>query len=178
MPHRITPAYLAEQKRLHADPRGYGTRGRKWADEVEAIIARLGKIDAVLDYGCGQNTLAAELASRGHRTRSYDPALPAFSHEPLRADLVTCTDVLEHVEEQCVPAVLQHLAQLTRRALFVVIALNETDKKLSDGRQAHITLRPPGWWVTGIEGFGFKLVATIPNRPDKQFVALFERIKT
>lgn len=178
MPHRITPAYLAEQKILHADPRGYGTKGRKWADEVESIIARLGKIDAVLDYGCGGNTLAAELASRGHRTRSYDPAIPAFAHDPLRSDLVTCTDVLEHVEEPCVAAVLEHLAALTRRQLFVVISLVETAKLLSDGRQAHITLKPAPWWVTGIEGFGFKLVATIPNRPEKQFVGLFERTKS
>lgn len=177
-PIRITPAYLAEQKKLHADPRGYGMRGAKWADEVENCIARLPTCDAVLDYGCGGNSLAETLKARGHRTRSYDPAIPAFAHEPLRSDLVTCTDVLEHVEEDCVFAVLDHLAQLTRRGLFVVVSLVETSKTLSDGRQAHITLRPASWWVTGIEAAGFRLLATIPNRPDKQFVGFFERTKT
>lgn len=174
---RITPAYLEEQKRLHASPRGYGANGDKWADTVEHVAREMGKIDAILDYGCGQNTLAAALAARGFKTRSYDPAIPAFDHEPAPADLVVCTDVLEHVEIESMPAVLSHLAQLCRRKLFVVISLVETSKTLSDGRQAHITLRPVETWLEWLVFAGFELRQVIPNRPDKQFCAVFKRKK-
>lgn len=177
MPHRITPAMLAEQKRLHADPRGYGQRGYKWAETVEIILLGMGQVDAVLDYGCGANTLAAELVTRGYRTRSYDPAIPAFDELPQASDLVVCTDVLEHVEEESIPAVLNHLARLARRKLFVVISLVTTDKTMSDGRSAHVTIKPAAWWITGIEGFGFRLVQVMPIRTDKQIAGLFERVQ-
>lgn len=174
---RITPSYLGEQRRLHADPRGYGARGDKWADTVASIAREMGPIDAILDYGCGQNTLAATLSGQGFRTRSYDPAIRAFDEEPKPADLVVCTDVLEHVEEECMVAVLSHLAQLCRRKLFVVISLVETSKTLSDGRQAHITLWPVEKWVKALDFAGFDLLHVIPNRPDKQFCAVFKRKK-
>lgn len=173
---RISPAYLEEQRRLHADPRGYGGRGDKWFKTVAVIAESMGKIDAILDYGCGQNTLAAALGGMGFRTRSYDPALPAFDAEPDASDLVVCTDVLEHVEGDCVGAVLAHLAALTRLSLFVVVSLVETSKTLSDGRQAHITLHPAEWWRARIEAAGFRLSAVIdPKKPGKEFVAIFAR---
>lgn len=174
---RISPEYLAEQRKLHADPRGYGQRGAKWADQVQTIALRMGKMDAILDYGCGANTLAAELSSRGLRTRSYDPAIPAFDHEPPPTDLVVCTDVLEHVEPACILPVLSHLAQLTKRQLFVVISLVETDKKLSDGRSAHVLVKPAEWWRQSLHLAGFQIVQVFNIKPEKQLAALFERAK-
>jgi len=175
----ITPEYLEQQRIMHARPRGYGGGGSRWADQVAALAESLGQVDAILDYGCGQNTLAPVLMSKGFRIRSYDPAVRAFDAEQLRSDLVVCTDVLEHVEEQCVDAFLEHLAQLCRRRLFVVIGLKPTDKTLPDGRQAHITLRPPHVWRQAIEAAGFDFVQWITGQDLaetlKHFGAIFQR---
>jgi len=172
---KITPAYLEEQRALHAHPRGYGGRGSKWASEV-AQLATGRRIVNILDYGAGQGTLSTALRESGFKARDYDPAVFSFKSDPEPADLVTCTDCLEHVERECLDEVIAHIAWLARPWLFVVISLVPTDKKLSDGRQAHISLHPREWWLWKL-GALFDLVKEIENRPEKQFVGFFRRKK-
>lgn len=172
----ISPAYLNEQMRLHADPRGYGARGRKWSEWVVTIGVRYG-CASVLDYGCGRGSLVAEIAPRGvfADLHEYDPAIPGKDALPAPADLVVCTDVLEHVESECVWAVVRHLASLTRKACFVVVSLIETSKQLSDGRQAHITLRSATWWAEAMAAHGLVVAREISVKPEKQWCAVLVR---
>ena len=173
---RISPEYLAEQKRLHADPRGYGGRGDKWADQVVTIAAGVGAA-SVLDYGCGQGSLKRELERLNPRLRvsEYDPAIPGKDGEPPFADLVVCTDVLEHVEEKFVDAVLMHLATLARRAVFVVVSTVPTEKTLSAGRQAHITLKPEKWWLYRASAAGLVVrEKVLVKKPGKEFALVLE----
>jgi hypothetical protein len=171
---RITPGYLQEQKRLHAEPRGYGGRGDKWANTVVAVANAIGA-SIVLDYGCGQNTLARALGGRGIICRSYDPAIDEFNIEPEPSDLVVCTDVLEHVEEELVDEVLAHLAALTRKQLFAVVSTVTTEKTLSDGRSAHITIKPREWWVERFAAAGLSVAENvIVNKPGKEFGVILE----
>jgi 2-polyprenyl-3-methyl-5-hydroxy-6-metoxy-1,4-benzoquinol methylase len=172
----ISAGYLAEQKRLHAQPRGYGGRGAKWANLVFQLAREMAPIDAVLDFGCGQNSLAEELNRRGVRTRSFDPAIPQWAHWPKESDLVTCTDVLEHVEPDRLPVVLKALHALTKRKLFTVISLVTTEKTLSDGRQAHLIVRPPEWWTAVFGAHDFQLASMFEEAnpaPHKQLVAMW-----
>lgn len=179
----ISPEYQAEQKRLHDDPRGYGGRGSKWAEVVAGLIETTGA-ESVLDYGCGQGTLETatlKLMRPGRRMhwRNYDPALKELRELPKEPfDLVVCTDVLEHVEPEKIGAVLTHLRTLTRVELFTVISLVPTEKKLSDGRQAHILLRPIPWWVEVMEGAGFIPWRNgFPNpKPEKQWVQAWKPV--
>jgi 2-polyprenyl-3-methyl-5-hydroxy-6-metoxy-1,4-benzoquinol methylase len=143
----ISEAYRAEQVRLHAQPQGYGGRGRKWAETVVWLRNRL-KAFTVLDYGCGQGSLAKMLAGRGIACAEYDPAIAEKSALPMPADLVVCTDVLEHVEAARIESVLRHLRELTRVALLAVVNLEGTSKRLSDGSDAHILQRPEWWWTS------------------------------
>jgi 2-polyprenyl-3-methyl-5-hydroxy-6-metoxy-1,4-benzoquinol methylase len=158
----ISDAYLAEQVRLHAAPRGYGARGSRWAEAVHALASQY-HCRTILDYGCGQGSLARALTPMGRTVTEYDPAVAGKDQLPTPADLVVCTDVLEHVESAHIFAVAQHLAALTRRALFLVVSLVETDKRLSDGRQAHILLRTPAWWQTLLEAHDFQLARQVPT---------------
>lgn len=144
----ISDAYLAEQDILHMAPQGFGGKGKKWAGAVTWLCKRF-DCWSVLDYGCGQGSLKASLDAAGSpfQVREYDPspilgknALPTF------ADLVVCTDVLEHVEPECLTNVLNHIQQLARKAILFSVALNPANKFLSDGRNAHILLRPLAWW--------------------------------
>lgn len=170
---KISPQYLEEQKRLHADPRGYGGRGSKWADVILAITATT-SVESILDYGAGQGTLGRELRKHGFDVKDFDPAVGKISKLPRGPfDLVACTDVMEHVEAESVDEVIAEISGLAE-LVFVVISLVETEKRLSDGRQAHITLRPAGWWIETFERAGFVKLREIQARKrDKEFVALF-----
>lgn len=174
MPTLITPAYLEEQRALHAAPRGYGGKGSRWADMV-ATLCRDTDPSSILDYGAGQATLERALWEHGWFIKSYDPAVEGIHHPPGPADLVICTDVLEHIEPECLDAVIEDLARLTLRTLFVVIGLTPTAKTLSDGRQAHISLHPPTWWGDRLRQAGFKITEIHSIRPDKQWVAVLQR---
>lgn len=169
---RITDAYLAEQQILHADPRGYGGRGAKWAEKVMMLATELGA-SSILDYGAGQGSLARALRKDMIRVEDFDPAIPAFAFLPKPAPLVVCTDVLEHVEPDCMDDVIAHLAELARPWLFAVVSLVETAKTLSDGRQAHISLHPRAWWEELLSR-RFELFRLFDDvKPEKQFVALW-----
>ena len=137
----ISPGYLREQVRLHAEG-NYGVSGARHAPAVEAI-ARLCKYRTVLDYGCGQGHLRAKCTIP---IIEYDPVIKGKNSLPRPAELVVCVDVLEHVEPNCIRNVLAHLHSLTRARLFVAIALRESTKVLSDGHNAHILLLSPKKW--------------------------------
>lgn len=150
----ISDAYVEEQRLLHAAPEGYGGKGSKWAETV-AWIARAVDAGSILDYGCGRGTLARTLAKQQVYCREYDPAIDGKSQRPDFADLVVCTDVLEHVEPEKLEAVLGHLQALARKAIFLVIALDPANKTLSDGRNAHLILQPRAWWEARIAARGW-----------------------
>ena len=142
-------AYRQEQMTLHQSPRRYGHRGGKWADVVRGLM-HTHEASSLLDYGCGQGQLCEQLRAdkpTSWRLAEYDIAIDGKSVLPSFADLVVCTDVLEHVEPDKLSAVLQHLHLLARKAVFVVVSLVETAKTLSDGRNAHLTIQPAAWWI-------------------------------
>lgn len=153
----ISRDYLAEQVRLHAQPAGYGGKGRKWVDTVRALAAAQG-CTSVLDYGCGQGSLARALEGSGLAVREYDPAITGKNLRPSFADLVVCTDVLEHVEPACLTAVLGHLRALARKAALLVVALDPANKTLTDGRNAHLILESAAWWADQVTRAGFTIL--------------------
>ncbi len=150
----ISDAYIEEQRILHAAPEGYGGKGSKWADTV-AWIAKAVDAGSILDYGCGRGSLGKKLAEQGLYVREYDPAIDGKNQRPDFADLVVCTDVLEHVEPKKLEAVMGHLQSLARKAIFLVIALDPANKTLSDGRNAHLILESRTWWEAQIAAQGW-----------------------
>lgn len=148
----ITKAYQAENAYQHQLNNGYGERGYKHLDDVLHVLRRQG-CSSALDYGCGKATLAR------HARRvcevpfaNYDPAIAEFSAAPEPADLVVCTDVLEHVEPACIIPVLDHIADLAQKAFYFQIAIRPAKRELSDGRNAHILIRDAYWWFEMIRG--------------------------
>lgn len=157
--HYISREYEAMQRELHMRPQGYGGKGFKWADTVFAI-AQTFEATSILDYGCGRGSLVRKLAERDLswlRLAEYDPAIDGKDDLPSFADLVCCTDVLEHIEPECLPSVLEHLRKLARKAVFFVAALDEANKTLLDGRNAHLILQPKEWWAATVADAGFTL---------------------
>lgn len=137
----ISDTYRALNASLH-EGGNYGRHGDKWAGDVKKLIDRYGA-KSVLDYGCGQGSLGRTL---GPIVQEYDPAIPGKDVLPLPVDLVVCTDVLEHIEPECLGNVLDHLRALSRQACFVVISTRAAKKFLADGRNAHLIVETDDFW--------------------------------
>lgn len=139
----ISKEYLRLQRELH-EAGEYGRKGDRWADQVERLYKKY-NCASVLDYGCGRAKLAKALPHL--KMHCYDPCIPKRSAPPPAADLVVCTDVLEHVEPEHIEDVLAHIRSLTQLVFFAVIGMEPAMKKLGDGRNAHILLRSRDWWL-------------------------------
>lgn len=151
-PAVITPAYREMQSRMHADNPGYGIASVEFAPTVATIIEHFG-VDDLLDYGAGKGRLGQALATkcrRPLRLRHYDPAIAAWSATPEPAEMVASIDVLEHVEPECLDAVLDDLQRVTLRLGFFAVHTGAALKVLADGRNAHLIQEPPSWWLPKI----------------------------
>jgi hypothetical protein len=140
----ITPSYQAMQTKFHIDRPDYGTSAAKHTDVILSLAKNLGSRD-ILDYGCGKSTLQKGIP---FPIQNYDPCMEEFNKRPVAADLVVCTDVLEHIEPDCLKEVLDDIRGLTKKALFLNIACRPAKKILPDGRNAHLIIQNPNWWLT------------------------------
>ena len=141
-PRTITPEYIDLNQRLHSENPAYGISGSKRAEVVRKLVDKI-KPQTVLDYGCGKGTLAAALP---FPIWEYDPCVPGKDTPPRPADLVICTDVLEHVEPECLDMMLLDLARCTLQVCYAVINTGPAQKSYADGRNAHLIQQPMAWW--------------------------------
>lgn len=162
----ISEKYCDLQRELHARPRGYGGKGSKWAQAVRGLVAEYAA-ESVLDYGCGEGTLKLALSDLigVARVEEWDPAVAGKEMWPAPADLVVCTDVLEHIEPEKLTTVLAHLKALTLKAVFVVIATRPSNKTMADGRNAHLIIESDAWWATRMVEAGFTVLSEAPKSP-------------
>jgi hypothetical protein len=142
----FTPEYARIQSKFHIDRPDYGMSGHLYADQIVSMANSL-QTRSILDYGCGKCSLQKAMP---FPIQNYDPFVPEFSRRPEPADIVVCTDVMEHVEDYCILAVLHDIAQLTRKAAFFQIATTPAKKTLPDGRNAHISLHDLNWWLRSL----------------------------
>lgn len=144
---QITAAYRAQNQQLHASQPKYGTSGARWTTMVRKLCEDLGTMD-VLDYGCGKGTLHDALDFYIHE---YDPCIAGLDAAPQPADLVVCTDVLEHIEPECLDEVLDELQRCTKKAALMTVCIKPAKKLLPDGRNAHICLLPIREWLNRLQ---------------------------
>lgn len=159
----ISPEYCEQNRLLHeqalAAGKRWGDTGWTHADEILKFIPEI-NAESILDYGCGQGQLKLEIEKRGSNIRvyEYDPAIPEKSiPNCTRCDLIVCTDVMEHIEPEKVINVLAHIYGLSKRGAFFNISCKEAKAVLPDGRNAHLTVKPPEWWIETIKKFPWKI---------------------
>jgi hypothetical protein len=143
----ISVEYLAVQQEMHKNPH-YGIASLQFAPSVKEIIGAYG-IKSVSDYGAGKCNLRVglnQLGVAGFDYFPFDPAFPEYG-PPRPADLVCCIDVLEHIEPEFLDAVLRDLERLVVRYGFFSVATMPALKQLPDGRNTHLIVQPPAWWL-------------------------------
>ena len=150
----FTADYQQQLRELHNTVR-WGAAGKTWAPFVSVYAEELGA-RTILDYGCGRATLRSALPADFVVTE-YDPGIDGKENMPLPADLVVCTDVMEHVEPLFVNDVLMHIKSLSLLGAFFCISLGESKVCLPDGRNSHLTIRDEMWWLDRLRLTGFKL---------------------
>jgi len=115
----------------------------------------------LLDYGSGKGY--QYLALRVHEKWDgmlpvcYDPGVTQLRIKPEgKFDGIICTDVMEHIEEADVDGVLDDIFGFVKideicdefpSFVFLAIACRPAKRKrLPDGRDVHVTIKPPTWW--------------------------------
>lgn len=143
----ISDAYRIEQQALHSTGT-YGTASIQYAPLVTEIVNSLG-ITHLLDYGCGSLLNLYKHIKPAHKItyQAYDPGTVEYADPPVPAQMVACIDVLEHIEPEYLDNVLDDLMRCTEAVLFATVHTGPAVKTLSDGRNAHLTQEPMGWWL-------------------------------
>lgn len=116
----------------------------------------------VLDYGCGKGQqYEMRTLDRGDEgtfdcvqdywdvdyVHCYDPSYAPYSELPRGTfDGVVCTDVLEHCPEEDVDWIVDELFSYANRFVFANVASYPARKRLPNGENAHVTLKPADWW--------------------------------
>jgi len=163
--------------RLHGTSETFGDGGARWAEMIkEQIDVTNEPVKTILDYGCGKGALASCGSMRGYEFTEYEPSRKDRCRVPMSpedvCDVVVCSEVLEHIEPERISYVVAHIAVLTKRFAFLTIALRLSNKKLDDGRNAHLIIKPREWWREQLESH-FNVIE-IPFRNRNKFIVRAE----
>lgn len=155
-----TTEYQKSLQQHHIDKGTWGATAVKWAGpDIERLLGwKRYNIQTALDYGCGQHVMAQEFPQVNWT--GYDPGIPERAQKPNgKFDLVICTDVMEHIEDEYIDAVLQEIANYAKQVAFLEIACAPAHDKFQSGprqgEDVHISVHPPAWWeekVRALEG--------------------------
>lgn len=141
-PELISKEYIQLNHKLHQDNPTYGMGGAKHTDTVLKLSKEL-KTNSILDYGCGKGMLAKGLP---FPIWEYDPAIPEKSEVPKPADIVVCTDVLEHIELDKLQFVLDDLRRCVKQVGYFVISTRKAVKTYANGKNTHSIVQGKDWW--------------------------------
>ena len=129
----------------------------KFAEQIKKIVEYFNAKNC-LDYGSGGSDLNKTKLVNGEKFIDYVGLKKIKSFEPARnkkkkdkCDIVLCFDVLEHVFINDVPWVINDLFKYATKCIVINVACYNAAALLPNGENAHITVRPPSWWLGQIE---------------------------
>jgi hypothetical protein len=134
----ISTEYRKLNEQLHCDMPSWGSdHADTWMGPFLRGFIR------VLDYGAGKGNFHIQ----GIDFRRYDPAVPEYAADPEVTDVVICNKVMEHVEPECVDAVLDHIRLLARQLVIFKVSTFESKILMADGSSPHRVVMPAAWWL-------------------------------
>ena len=155
---------------------------RKRFEDYLTSIADRGYV-SMLDVGCGRGqalTIAHRYGFKAVRGVEVIPELCTrpdvtliegahlLPFEDGAFQLVVSTDVMEHIIEEDVQAVLKEMFRVASKAIHLAIS-HRADHKDKLGHK-HITVKPREWWVDQI----WKAAAAVMSNPDNCIVITVE----
>ena len=116
--------------------------------KYESEMSKLG-VKSILDYGCanGKFKVFMDKKKPHYTVYEYDPGIRGKDKKPSPCDYVVCCDVMEHVEEDYLEAVMKHLKSLVIKGGFFNISTKSAITILTDGTNAHKIVKDGEWWV-------------------------------
>jgi hypothetical protein len=147
---------IEQYKQLHLDENLYAGSSTTLHKESIRQFLTLTDSKTILDYGCGKGIQYFKENIHndyfhGIMPSLYDPAVPKFSKLPEgKFDTVICTDVLEHIEEDCISEVIQEIYSKATKFVYLGICNSPANSFLPDGRNSHVTQKPIEWWLEQI----------------------------
>lgn len=118
-------------------------------DHVYNVVKKTNS-KTILDYGSGKGQQYSNLKLDlywGVEVDCYDPGYEPFFELPNKLyDGVICTEVMEHVPEDEVDQVMTEIFERATKFVYFSIALSLAGKKLLDGSNVHVTIKPMKWW--------------------------------
>jgi predicted TPR repeat methyltransferase len=170
--HLFTKDYYEDGVRKHIS--GYENYSWQPTRSIpEALdIQNYFDFDTCVDYGCAKGFLVHALRILGSKAYGEDmseyaienchPAVKDYLSLPNKKiyDLLICKDMLEHVEEVDIPAVL-HLFKQKSDQFFFTIPLGDNDRfriREYEVDITHVTKKDEEWWIKTFEKHGFELI--------------------
>lgn len=166
----------AKYERLWGEFAGYRkvAPGELYADHFLSI-AKPTPDQVVYDFGCGTGRGAAKIAeycrvvgfdfAENCRDAQVEGKFEFRQHDLTRpidlpmADYGFCTDVLEHIPTDDVPAVLQNILDAAKR-VYLNISTVEDHFGAKIGEPLHLTVQPLAWWKCQLEPLGFRVMGS------------------
>lgn len=160
---RWTEEYEQMQRVMHSQGM-YGIAGTKNRAGLNVELAgrlvlgiyqSLKRPITLLDYGAGNGDMVDAMNDifKICTADGYDPFHDRWAGKEDVAvhDIVLCTDVMEHVEEQCVENTIRWIANHSRYGAMFVICVEQAFKHLPNGQNAHVTIKNAYWWRQKLE---------------------------
>lgn len=155
--------YAKDYGILHQQNMGYfgGYSTKVSVNAITALVEQI-KPKRILDYGSGKGyqylTLRLHERWGGVLPHCYDPGVKHLRVMPDGSfGGIICNDVMEHIEEWDVDETLENIFSRTEKRAFVFFRIGTTPakkrKRLPDGRNVHVTVKPPRWWARKIKPF-------------------------
>ena len=170
--HQFTKDYYEDGVRKHIS----GYEDYKWMPTrsiPEALdIQNYFEFDTCVDYGCAKGFLVNALRIVGcdawgediseYAVENCHPNVRDYVSLPndKQYDLLICKDVLEHVEVEDIPSVLQKFKKKSKQ-FFFVIPLGDDDRfriREYEVDITHVTKKDEEWWIKMFESQGLELV--------------------
>jgi hypothetical protein len=144
----------------------YGKSSEDLLDLIAPHVIELNP-KSIIDYGCGRSSLINFFWNDGKRKLDrFDPAIREYrnSVDGNKYGLLICTDVLEHIPSRFIPKMLFNLRELSPKAIISISTI-PARQKLSDGRNAHLTIWPEKEWMKRLVA-AYKVINVIKSTPN------------
>lgn len=151
---------------LHQKDKAFAGRSIRTYVRDIADLVRYVQPARILDYGSGKGY--QYLQYRVHEAwgvlpHCYDVGVRQLSERPEgKFEGIICTDMMEHIAEADVDEVLADIFSFSgdwqddeRRsfAFFAIACRPSKKKRLPDGRDVHLCIKPPQWWDAKLNKF-------------------------